>query len=49
MTMAGGPSGKAVSMQVFPDKYQAFSNTPFTVTADSRRTYTWDTTQTGGS
>jgi phospholipase C len=49
MTLEGGPHGKAVSFQVFPDNYQAFSSTPFTVTAHSPRTYTWDTTATGGS
>jgi phospholipase C len=48
MTLTGGPKGKAVSFQVFPDKYQAFSNTPFTVTAGKPREYTWDTTTTDG-
>ncbi|MGA6157253.1 alkaline phosphatase family protein [Stenotrophomonas sp. NPDC087984] len=42
MTLTGGPKGKAMSFQVFPDKYQAFSNTPFTVTASNPREYTWD-------
>ncbi|MFE2443185.1 alkaline phosphatase family protein [Streptomyces melanosporofaciens] len=42
MTLTGGPKGKAMSFQVFPDKYQAFSNTPFTVTASDPREYTWD-------
>jgi phospholipase C len=48
MTLAGGPDGKAVSFQVFPDKYQAFSAAPFTVTARRPRQYTWDATATGG-
>ena len=48
MTLAGGPDGKAVSMQVFPDAYQAFSNTPFTVSAAQSRQYVWDATQTDG-
>jgi phospholipase C len=37
-----------VSFQVFPDKYQAFSSTPFTVGARTPRTYTWDTAATDG-
>lgn len=49
MTLTGGPKGKAVSFQVFPDKHQAFSNTPFTVTAGKPREYTWDTTATDGA
>ncbi|WP_345630147.1 alkaline phosphatase family protein [Rugosimonospora acidiphila] len=48
MTLAGGPAGKALSMQVFPDKYQAFSNTPFTVTAANPRQYVWDVKNTDG-
>jgi phospholipase C len=48
MTMAGGPKGKALSFQVFPDAYQAFSSTPFTVTARNPREYTWDTGSTDG-
>ncbi|HEY0249091.1 MAG TPA: alkaline phosphatase family protein [Gryllotalpicola sp.] len=48
MTVKGGPDGKALSFQVFPDTYQAFSNTPFTVTAAAPRTYTWDATATDG-
>src|SRR5882757_1249813 len=48
MTLIGGPRGKAVSFQVFPDKYEAFSSTPFTVTASKPRKYTWDTTATDG-
>jgi phospholipase C len=42
MTLAGGPDGKAVSLQVFPDAYQAFTNTPFTVSAAAPRDYTWN-------
>ncbi|MGN5377337.1 alkaline phosphatase family protein [Streptomyces lasalocidi] len=48
MTLPGGAKGKAMSFQVFPDKYQAFSSTPFTVTAQKPRTYTWDTKATNG-
>ncbi|GAA4997933.1 alkaline phosphatase family protein [Actinopolymorpha pittospori] len=48
MTLEGGPDGKAVSFQVFPDKYKAFSNTPFTVTASKPREYTWDASATDG-
>jgi phospholipase C len=48
MTLTGGPKGKAVSFQVFPDKYQAFSSTPFTVTAAKPREYIWDATATDG-
>ncbi|MFC4243578.1 alkaline phosphatase family protein [Gryllotalpicola reticulitermitis] len=44
-----GPRGKALSFQVFPDAHQAFSNTPFTVTAGSAsKSYEWDATQTDG-
>ncbi|MFI1092285.1 alkaline phosphatase family protein [Streptomyces sp. NPDC020917] len=49
MSLTGGPKGKAVCFQVFPDKYQAFSSTPFTVTAGTPGSYTWDTAATGGS
>ncbi|GHF04396.1 non-hemolytic phospholipase C [Streptomyces spiralis] len=48
MTLAGGPDGKAVSLQVFPDDYRDFSNTPFTVSASDPREYTWDTNETDG-
>jgi len=43
-----GPDGKALSFQVFPDKYKAFSNTPFTVTAAASKQYVWDATATDG-
>jgi len=33
---------------VFPDKYQAFSNTPYTVTAAAPRQYVWDASKTDG-
>lgn len=49
MTLAGGPKGKAVSFQVFPDNYQAFSVTPFTVTATGPQVYTWDAAATDGN
>jgi phospholipase C len=45
---ADGPSGKALSFQVFPDSYQAFSNTPFTVVTGSSKQYVWDATTTDG-
>ncbi|WP_406113245.1 alkaline phosphatase family protein [Streptomyces sp. NBC_01014] len=48
MTLTGGPNDKALSFQVFPDKYQAFSNTPYTVTARKPRDHTWDTKATDG-
>ncbi|AUG81190.1 hypothetical protein CFP65_6540 [Kitasatospora sp. MMS16-BH015] len=44
LSLVGGPAGKAVSLQVFPDKYRAFANTPYTVTAAAPRTHTWDAT-----
>lgn len=48
MTLTGGPGGKAVSLQVFPDAHLPFSNTPFTVTASSPRQYVWDARATDG-
>jgi phospholipase C len=48
MTLEGGARGKAVGFQVFPDDYQPFSSTPFTVTADHSRQYTWDASTTDG-
>jgi phospholipase C len=42
MTLVGGPDGKAVSLQVVIDDYAAFGNTPFTVSAASPRSYTWN-------
>ncbi|MFD0638409.1 phospholipase domain-containing protein [Catenulispora yoronensis] len=44
MTLVGGPAGKGVSLQVFPDKYKTFANTPFTVTTAAAKSYTWDAT-----
>ncbi|KIF71641.1 phospholipase C [Streptomyces sp. AcH 505] len=49
MTLTGGPKGKALSFQVFPDKYRPFSSTPFTVTAREPREYTWDAGATDGA
>ena len=41
--------GKAgTSMAVYPDQYQAFTPTQFTVVSGENRTYTWDSTQSGG-
>ncbi|WLQ43266.1 alkaline phosphatase family protein [Streptomyces laculatispora] len=48
MTLSGGPAGKAVSLQVFPDRYLAFANTPYTVTEATPRSYTWDVKKTDG-
>ncbi|NUH40201.1 DUF756 domain-containing protein [Streptomyces samsunensis] len=48
MTLTGGPKDKALSFQVFPDKYKAFSSTPFTVAARKPRDYTWDAKATDG-
>ncbi|WP_328900047.1 DUF756 domain-containing protein [Streptomyces sp. NBC_00441] len=48
MTLTGGPEGKAVSLQVFPDRYLPFENIPHTVSAATPRSYTWDTTATDG-
>ncbi|MFD8280349.1 alkaline phosphatase family protein [Streptomyces solisilvae] len=48
MTLTGGPKDKALSFQVFPDKYKAFSSTPFTVAARKPRDYTWDANATDG-
>ncbi|MGW4821556.1 phospholipase domain-containing protein [Streptomyces sp. NPDC004227] len=42
MSLFGGPDGKGVSLQAFPDKYKVFTNTPFTVTTAAPRSYTWD-------
>jgi phospholipase C len=43
-----GPDGKALSFQVFPDRYTTFSNTPFTVGAGGSKQYVWDATATDG-
>ncbi|MFD8335315.1 alkaline phosphatase family protein [Streptomyces solisilvae] len=48
MTLTGGPKDKALSFQVFPDKYKAFSSTPVTVAARKPRDYTWDAKATDG-
>lgn len=42
LTLTGGEAGKAVSLQAFPDRFLAFANTPYTVTATAPRTHTWD-------
>jgi len=49
MTFVGGQPGKGVSLQVFPDHYDSPGNTPFTVTADKPRSYSWDTRQHAGN
>jgi phospholipase C len=46
MSNDGGKVG--VSLAVYPDKYLPLTATPFTVVEGADRTYTWDTTQTGG-
>ncbi|MGW2281943.1 alkaline phosphatase family protein [Streptomyces sp. NPDC001770] len=48
MTLSGGPDGKAVSLQVFPDRYLPFTNTPYTVSAPAPRLHTWDARKTDG-
>ncbi|MEU9890399.1 alkaline phosphatase family protein [Sphaerisporangium sp. NPDC051011] len=48
LSVHGGASGKTLSMQVFPDKYQAFANTAITVGQGATKSYTWDVTQTDG-
>jgi phospholipase C len=48
LSLAGGPDGKAVSLQAFPDRHLPFSNTPYTVSAANPRTHTWDATATEG-
>jgi phospholipase C len=35
-----------VSLAVYPDNFMPFTATPFTVLQGSKKTYTWDTTQT---
>src|SRR5262249_20139138 len=42
LSLAGGPAGKAVSLQVFPDKYKPFTTPPYTVPAAAGRDHTWD-------
>ncbi|GAA2332711.1 phospholipase C, phosphocholine-specific [Dactylosporangium salmoneum] len=42
LSMVGGPAGKAVSLQAFPDAYAPASNTPHTVTAAQPAEYSWD-------
>ena len=48
LSLVGGPSGKAVSLQAFPDRYRAFSNTPHTVSAAKPAAYSWDATAYDG-
>jgi phospholipase C len=42
LSLAGGPAGKTVSLQAFPDKYLPFTNTPHTVSATAPAAYSWD-------
>ncbi|WP_314149122.1 alkaline phosphatase family protein [uncultured Leifsonia sp.] len=42
LSLEGGPAGKAVSLQAFPDRYLPFANTPHTVSADAPASYAWD-------
>ncbi len=37
-----------VSLAIYPDDYLPFTATPFTVVKGSNKTYTWDTSKTGG-
>ncbi|QDZ14857.1 alkaline phosphatase family protein [Humibacter ginsenosidimutans] len=48
LSLVGGPDGKAVSLQAFPDAYQTFSNTPHTVSATNPAAYSWDATAYDG-
>ncbi|MFC4242974.1 alkaline phosphatase family protein [Gryllotalpicola reticulitermitis] len=48
LSLVGGPTGKAVSLQAFPDKYLPFANSPHTVSAANPYDYVWDATQTDG-
>ena len=48
LTLEGGPAGKTVSLQAFPDKFQPFANTPHTVSATQPADYVWDTKPYGG-
>ncbi|HWU32949.1 MAG TPA: alkaline phosphatase family protein, partial [Marmoricola sp.] len=48
LSLKGGPRGKAVSLQAFPDAHLPFANTPYTVGANAPRTHRWDTGRTRG-
>lgn len=48
LSLFGGPEGKAVSLQAFPDKYAAFANTPHTVSAAAPASYSWDAAEHDG-
>jgi phospholipase C len=48
LSLTGGAAGKAVSLQAFPDQYESFKNTPYTVATGSSKTHTWDATQHDG-
>ncbi|MCU1527950.1 MAG: hypothetical protein JWP75_1713 [Frondihabitans sp.] len=49
LTLVGGATGKAVSLQVLPDKYLPFTNTPHTVSAAHSADYAWDASQFDGA
>lgn len=48
LSLSGGPAGKTVSLQAFPDKYLPFTNTPHTVSAAAPAIYSWDATTHDG-
>ncbi|MFJ4166146.1 alkaline phosphatase family protein [Microbacterium sp. NPDC089698] len=48
LSVVGGPQGKALSLQAFPDKYLPFVNTPYTVTGTKSATHVWDATAQDG-
>ncbi|WP_295012636.1 alkaline phosphatase family protein [uncultured Microbacterium sp.] len=48
LSLVGGPRGKAVSLQAFPDKYLPFTNTPYTVSATKPAVHSWDATAQDG-
>jgi phospholipase C len=48
LSLVGGPTGKTVSLQAFPDRYATFTNTPHTVSATAPSTYNWDATAYDG-
>lgn len=49
LSLVGGPAGKTVSLQAFPDRYASFANTPHTVSAGTPARYDWDATAYDGA
>ncbi|GAA3516508.1 alkaline phosphatase family protein [Nocardioides daeguensis] len=48
LVLEGGPDGKAVSLQAFPDAHLPFANTPYTVSKTNSRSHLWDVKATDG-